>query len=191
MTTLNEIKNIEDYDVIIPNRVNQLDVSKLKVYTNYKPSEVQTLEDFTTLLTEKLGIKQEDWLPIVGPIQAKVFWLEKKKTYSEKKENVHIMNYEDDCVKLQLYSIDSNTIELGWIELNERCKGKGTEIVNCILDTADDLGVDVRVLPVDFSCGGVEPIKYLRWLRDWYKSFEFKSYSQYSPALKYYHSKNN
>jgi len=188
--TLKEIKNEnKEYDIIVPNRINKLDVDKLKVYTENKPKGVETLEDFVTLLSKNLDIKQEDWLPMVSPIHAKVYWENKNKAYTEKKEQVHIMNYEDECVKLQFYALDDDTVELGHIEIHDRCKGMGTEILNTILDTADELDVDIRVLPVDFDCGGVEPIKYLRWLREWYKSFDFVSYSQFSPALKYYSNK--
>ena len=175
--------------IIIPNRVSKVDVDKLIGYNKNKPKGVDTLERFTDVLTEKLGISQEDWLPYISKIEADVVWLEKKKRYNEKRASVHIMNYENDCVKLQMYSLDDNTVELGWIEINQRCKGVGTYIMNCILDTADDLGINVRVLPVDFDCGNVEPLKYLKWLRSWYKSFGFKPYSQFTPALKYFAKK--
>lgn len=189
MTSLSEIKDtLSPNQVIIPNRVNKLDVDKLKVYQGYKPIEVEILEDFTTVLTDYLNIQQEDWLPIVSPITAEVYWEEKKTRYIENHKQLHIMNYENDYMKLQLYSHSFTCIELGWLEIYQPGKGLGTDILNTILDVADDMRIDIRVLPVDFKCGNTKPIEYLRWLRSWYKSFNFKSYSKKSPALKYYNN---
>ena len=98
------------------------------------------------------------------------------------------MVYEDECMKLQIMERSSTEVELFWIETGEKCKGLGSDIVNSILDTADELKKNVVVLPVDFDTewSGMSPINYLRRLRAWYKSFGFKSYSPITPELKYY-----
>lgn len=191
MTSLSEIKDtLPPSALIIPNRVNQLDIDNLKVYPGYKPNEVCILEDFVTALSDYINLQQEDWLPIISPISASVHWEDKKKRYVENHKQLHIMNYENNCMKLQLYSHSATCIELGWLEIYDTRKGLGTDILNCILDVADDLKIDIRVLPVDFKCGNTKPLEYLRWLRLWYKSFNFKSYTQLSPALKYYNNSN-
>lgn len=189
MLSVKQIKETyNDYDVIVPNRVNEVDVDELKVYADDKPESVETLEDFTTLLSHNLNLSPEDWLPMITPMLTDVYWEAKNKRYSESKDEMHLMNYEDECVKLQISAVSNDCVELQWIEIKEKCKGMGSNIMNTILDTADELKVDVRVLPVDFDPGNTKPIVYLRWLRDWYKSFEFKSYSSLTPALKYFHN---
>jgi len=182
--------------VIIPNsKTNKyLKDKDIDDLTIYNPSEksvaLDTLEYFATILAEKIGITPNDWFPQRSPHASKVFDMKTKKVFFEKKDELHIMSYEDECFRLEISEVSEDCVELLWLKVNDRCKGKGTEILNFVLDTADELGICVKVLPVDFDPflkdNQKTSLDYLKWLRDWYRSFEFKSYSQFTPALMYY-----
>ena len=165
-----------------------------KSYVN--PFAVRLLENYTTALSEKLGITPKHWNPIISTYESRVLDIDNNKPYGELHRNAHIMKYEDDCIKLSLttYPESSNCVELYWIEIKERCKGRGTEIMNTLLDTADEMNIQIRVLPVDFDNSyktdeTKESIDYLKWLRSWYKSFGFIGYNWKTPALMYYPNK--
>jgi hypothetical protein len=186
--------------VIIPNsQTNKylnggVEVDELKVYNPMdKPEALDTLEYFATILAEKIGITPNDWFPRVSYHSSNVWNISKNKMYYEEKEQLHIMSYEDECFRLEISEVSADCVELLWLKVNDKCKGKGTEIVNNVLNTADEMGIKVKVLPVDFQPNLIGNQKtsmdYLKWLRDWYRSFEFKSYSNFTPALMYYPSK--
>ena len=163
---------------------------ELKVYNPMdKPAALDTLEYFATILAEKIGITSNDWFPQRSNHQSFVYDFNKNKIHREEKKDLHIMSYEDECFRLEISEVSEDCVELLWLKVNNNCKGKGTELVNSVLDTADEMGIKVKVLPVDFETNLMgnqkTSLDYLKWLRDWYKSFEFKSYSNVTPALMY------
>jgi len=101
----------------------------------------------------------------------------KNRRYREVKNRVPQLNMENECIKLSFIPCNNNTIELFWIEtLTEKCQGYGTEIMNHILDVADELGINVRTIPADFNHDAqtfTESKKMLNRLRAWYESFGF------------------
>ena len=169
---------------------NQNTMEKTMYTHDNIPPSVLTLEIFATELAPKLGFDVHQWVPIVQNSAAEVWWEEKNKRYRSPKKQKHTMVYEDECLKLQLMERSSTDVELFWIETNDKCKGLGSETINHILDTADELGINVIVLPVDFDTewSGMKPIEYLRRLRNWYKSFGFKKFTPLTPELKYTHN---
>ena len=177
--------------------MENVDITKLKVgdglmYTDDNiPPSVLLLENFCTRLAENIGFDCDEWFPHIKDGWVSVFWEQKKRQYENKKSNKHTMKYEDECLKLEIMEVSPTEVEIFWIETKDKCKGMGSDIVNKVLDTADEMGVDVRVLPVDFDTewSGLEPIQYLRRLREWYKSFGFKYYSPFTPELKYTHQR--
>lgn len=170
------LKDIDDVEVQIYNPMN-------------KPMALDTLEWFATGLAKKIGISPSDWAPRIAHHSSRVWDINKKKPYYEEKPSLHIMSYEDECFRLEISEVSEDCVELLWLKVSDKCKGRGTELVNSVLDTADEMGIKVKVLPVDYEPNLIgnqtTDIDYLKWLRDWYKSFEFKSYSTLTPALMY------
>ena len=157
---------------------------------------IQLLENYTTAFSEKMGITPKDWKPTIGSYSSNVMDIDNNRRYIETNDYAHVMKYEDDCIKLYLtdFAESANCVELQRIEIKERCKGRGTQIMNLLLDTADELGIQIRVLPVDYDNSYMtenqqKDIDYLKWLREWYKSFGFISYDWQCPALMYYPNK--
>jgi hypothetical protein len=186
--------------VIIPNSETNkylndgMGHDELTVYSAIdKPEALHTLEYFVTILSEKIGITPNDWFPRLSYHSSNVWDINKNKMYYEEKDQLHIMSYEDECFRLEISEVSADCVELLWLKVDDKCKGKGTEIVNNVLDTADEMGIKIKVLPVDFEPNVIgnqkTPMDYLKWLRDWYRSFEFKSYSSFTPALMYYPNK--
>jgi hypothetical protein len=154
-----------------------------------KPNKLVCLEQFIGCLSEIIGIQPTDWAPMILPsFTAGVLNTKTNKMYRENKGKTHVLAYEDECFRLEMSEFNDNTVELLWLKVNDKCKGKGTEVLNAVLDTADTMGINVRVLPVDFEPsprGNQTTYDYLVWLREWYRSFDFKTYTQLSPALMY------
>jgi hypothetical protein len=182
--------------IIIPNSktnkyLTDTVISGLTVYNPIDtPMSLDTLECFATILAEKIGITSNDWFPQRSNHQSFVYDFNKNKMHREEKKDLHIMSYEDECFRLEISEVSEDCVELLWLKVNDNCKGKGTELVNSVLDTADEMGIKVKVLPVDFETNLMgnqkTSLDYLKWLRDWYKSFDFKTYSNVTPALMYY-----
>jgi hypothetical protein len=107
--------------------------------------------------------------------------------YSEKKHQTPMFELKTDCFRLAFTKHSDDTIELYWIEVFDKCKGMGSELMNIILDTADEMGVNVRCIPTDMKGDG--NIKTLYRIRDWYRSFGFeagklaKAVFTYSPQV--------
>jgi hypothetical protein len=165
--------------------------NKQKTKVMNKDLKLMVLEEFGTELANKMVFEVTEWKPQIKSIEAHVRWIGKNKIFKKSKPNVHILSYSNDCIDLEIAECSDNSVELWWIKIKgDRCKGYGTEVMNHILDTADDLGVKVRVLPVDFDKTALRenqtPMEYLLWLRDWYRSFEFKKFTEFSPELMYY-----
>lgn len=134
---------------------------------------IETLETYCDELRMRLGIEVNQ---VQTVIQKQVFTdvLVKKnspKRYHEQKDNVPTFNMENECFKLSFLQHDENTVELYWIETFEKCKGMGSDLMNTILDVADDLGIDIRTIPADFD--GVKGKYDIFTLRKWYESFGF------------------
>lgn len=71
------------------------------------------------------------------------------------------------------YSTDS--VELWKINVKERGKGIGSEIMSSILDVSDRMGINVKLVPVNYDEDENTPKDYLTRLRNWYsEGFEFK-----------------
>ena len=185
---------LEELAIIPESKTNKylkdMEGVELKVYNPMdKPMALDTLEWFATGLAKKIGISPNDWAPRITNHSSRVWDINKNKPYREDKLSLHVMSYEDECFRLEISEVSEDCVELLWLKVNDSCKGRGTELVNSVLDTADEMGIKVKVLPVDYEPtlmgNQTTTMDYLKWLRDWYKSFEFKSYSTFTPALMY------
>ncbi|MFM7015103.1 MAG: hypothetical protein ACKOX3_02135 [Bacteroidota bacterium] len=89
------------------------------------------------------------------------------------------------------YSTDS--VELWKINVNERGKGIGSEIMSSILDVSDRTGIKVKLVPVNYDEDENTPKDYFTRLRNWYsEGFEFqKPKLPFDQYFTYYPSKTD
>ena len=112
-----------------------------------------------------------------------IYQKNKLKNYKEDKYGEYFL-YENDVCKLQFYELTESIVELFWIEVNYKNKGMGTLLLNKILDAADEVNVEIKLIPIPLhSCEFDFESK--RRLRNWYESFGFRSKSTLSPAMYY------
>ncbi len=100
-----------------------------------------------------------------------------------------VFDIELDGVKLELtYNEQHNAVELWWMEVTDKNKGRGSEIMNLLLDTVEELGMRLYLTPVPFSTGSDVDTKaklhkaFFR-LRNWYESFGFERIGNDTPSL--------
>jgi len=149
---------------------------------NINQSKLETLNKFRVNLCEKIGIKSSDWND---------YFFEKRlsvncnnKIFSTSGESFQ-MEYRTQKFRLGLIPMNNDSIEIWWIEVFNKGTGLGSEIINNILDVSDQLGIGVKVIPVDFD-NQEGKIENLYRLRDWYRSFGFESRnSNRTPELYY------
>jgi GNAT superfamily N-acetyltransferase len=108
------------------------------------------------------------------------YW--KGRTWTEWVNNVGGIGYETDEFNLVFAEKSTDTIELYMIEAKQRGKGIGTDLMNKVLDLADELGVNIQLVPTPYK--NVDDSKYCSFLREWYASFGFKS-NFYTPHMTY------
>ena len=151
---------------------------------------IESLENFIDEFSEnsKLKINLNEWIPNIRKHKSVVDWKSSfSSVYKESGIEKCIFSYEDDNIRLEFSNINKGIVELLFINVQERCKGFGKTILNEILDVCDNLGLILKVLPVNYDV----PInmkmtdkEYLKWLRDWYKSFDLISIDK-TPNLYY------
>ena len=125
-----------------------------------------TLRRFSDELMNELGI-----VPTVYERNAESQRVMKNKL---KKKNQFCEQHKFKCedYRLVFIPVNENTIELFTIKTYENRKGKGTEVLNRILDVCDRLNISLKLDPFGFINGEHNP-SYDRWLKGWYKSFGF------------------
>ena len=100
------------------------------------------------------------------------------------------------CYGLQLdgakveftYNEKNDCIELWWLEVTKKNAGLGTEIMNAILDTIDELSMKLYLTPVPFAAKVRTKRDYANAfyrLRDWYSSFGFERIGKHTPSMIY------
>ncbi len=65
-----------------------------------------------------------------------------------------------------------------FLNVQDKCKGLGSKVLNNILDICDELGFILKVLPINYEIPKgmyMTDKEYLKWLREWYKSFDLIS----------------
>jgi len=133
---------------------------------------IQTLENFADAVRERLGFPAENVKCVIQDIWTDVSKVNRRGRFMEKKTQCATFNMKNDCYHLSLIQHNSQCVEVYWIQVFDKCKGLGTEIMNHILDIADEQGIDVRAIPSDFDNPTKDP-RVLVKLRDWYRSFGF------------------
>ena len=160
---------------------NQKQVNKV---TNLKPSKSkdEILKEFQIKLNEKMRLNKNDWDKYSFIKRLIVF--HKNKIFRTKGVSYQ-MKIKNEDYRLSLIPNNSNSIEVWWIQVYKKGNGLGTDIMNNILDVSDELGIGVKVIPVDID--SEEFVKgNLYRLRGWYRSFGFKSRNfERTPELYY------
>jgi len=157
---------------------------KINKETNLKPSNSkgEILKEFQMKLSDKMKLNQEEWEKYTFEKRLRVF-------HKNKIFKIREVSYQMDLVnenyRLSLLPNNSNSIEIWWIQVYKKGKGFGTNLMNIILDISDELGIGVKVIPVDFDTED-ENIEHLYRLRSWYKSFGFKSKDFNRTPILYY-----
>lgn len=153
-------------------RFNKNSTSKLRrLIIESKPMKTVLMEEFVIELSSKLELKPLDFKPFIRDINVSVKHGEH--TYTESKLS-RTLNYQCDKYKLIFSEHDNQTVELWWIQVYDKGNGLGTEIMNKILNVSNELGIRVRVIPVDID-NKEKKLENLNRLRDWYKSFGFQT----------------
>jgi GNAT superfamily N-acetyltransferase len=119
--------------------------------------------------------------------QVKLVYLDKrygKPFRYESKEPLPAAFFDTDDYTIQLF-FDGGSVELHIIEVYNRNKGLGTELMNHLLDTADDMGVKIKLIPIAYkSCNTADFLENCFRLKRYYMDFNFVS-SKISPYLIY------
>lgn len=144
------------------------------------------LTDFVLNLQEKLGQPTDKIKLQVSALCASTLGEHAYSSFVIEKGWTRVFNLSTEDYRLDI--IDSkidNTVEIWWIEANQKGQGTGTMLINNILDAADEIGVNVKAIPVPINCGKK---KYAYdSLRDWYESFGFeRAKSPIDPSVTYY-----
>ena len=146
---------------------------------------IRTLEMFIMTYSEKsiLDISENEWIPMVRPHKSRVNWksIGFSNNYTEIDDQKCIISYEDDCIRLEFSNVNDTTIELLFLNVQEKCKGLGSKVLNNILDICDEMGLILKVLPINYEVPKdmyMTDKEYLKWLREWYKSFDLISIDQ-------------
>lgn len=146
---------------------------------------IRTLEMFIMTYSEKsiLNISENEWIPMVRPHKSRVNWksIGFSNNYTEIDDQKCIISYEDDCIRLEFSNVNDTTIELLFLNVQEKCKGLGSKVLNNILDICDEMGLILKVLPINYEVPKdmyMTDKEYLKWLREWYKSFDLISIDQ-------------
>lgn len=138
----------------------------LMVELGLVPPKDITLRRFSDELMSELGI-----VPIVDEKNAESERIMKNKV---KKKAQYCEQHKFKCEDYRLVFIpfNENTVELFTFKTYEYGKGKGTEVLNKILDVCDRMNFHLKLDPFGFIEGKDNPT-YDRWLKGWYKSFGF------------------
>ncbi len=138
---------------------------------NSEDQKVEALETFVINLSPQLGLQPSDFIPIFIETSASVS--HKNGIYNENGIK-HTLHYICDDYRLIFKEFNENIVELYWIQVFEKGTGLGTDIMKKILKISDELEIGVRLIPVDID-NNERKIENLIRLRNWYKSFGFKS----------------
>jgi len=126
------------------------------------------------------GYDPNEVVPNVFNKGTETFW--KGKLWTEWKEDVFGLGLSTDDFNLVLTACTSEIVEIYMIEAKTRNKGIGTDIMNKILDIADEFGITIKLVPSPYK--NINDEKYYNFLREWYRSFGFIG-SQFGPTMKY------
>jgi GNAT superfamily N-acetyltransferase len=122
---------------------------------------------FIQMLSERLKVN-----PLIYPKSTRYSVIHYKKRWIKETGLKTFFRFVNEEFILEFFSVSEDKIELSMIEVLDKGKGKGTFLLNTILDVVDELGLKLRLVPVDYTNFSKSLLKNYR-LRNWYKSFGF------------------
>lgn len=134
-------------------------------------TKLEKLREFKSRLSEDMSINPNDCYEYYFNKELSV--RNGDKVFRQKGCTYQI-GYQNQNFRLSLTPLNSNTIEIWWIQVFNKGNGLGSDIMNNILDISDEMGIGVKVIPVDIDNEEMK-VENLYRLRNWYKSFGFKS----------------
>lgn len=146
-------------------------------------------------LTNTIGKVDYNALPYATEELSWVLWNNKRIT--EVSNTQHwLYEPEDESYRLVISVASQNSVKLQYIEVLEEGKGLGTTIMNCILDAADELGIQIDVFASPFKTkyANVPMSKLTRAMKkaqvkdtirliNWYREFNFVSVDKKTPFI--------
>ena len=110
----------------------------------------------------------------------------KGKLWKSHQKNTALIGLQHEDFSIIFGEGTTTSIEIYMIETKTQNKGIGTLVMNQVLDLADELELDITLIPTPYK--NLNDDKYCTFLRTWYLSFGFKP-SPFSPIMKYKHQK--
>jgi len=152
------------------------------------------MNTFIKALSAKLNISESDWnqytttQSVNVPLDSTFY-----KTYKEIEKVKKVFDVETSDYSLQFANISEGLLELCVIIVNNPGKGLGTEIMNHILDTSDELNITIKTVPapikdvseIFFGNSKHQDFEIVKRLRKYYFSLGFR-YSITSKAVMFY-----
>jgi GNAT superfamily N-acetyltransferase len=108
------------------------------------------------------------------------YW--KGKEWYNTKENSALIGLFHKTFNIIFGEGTTDSIEVYMIETKKQGKGVGTRVMEQVLDLADDLGLDITLIPTAYK--NQNDPQYLSFLRQWYYDLGF-DHSAFSPVMKY------
>mgnify|MGYP002414218016 CR=1 FL=1 len=106
----------------------------------------------------------------------------KGKLWKSEQKNTALIGLQHKTFSLILGEGTTDSIEVFMIESKLKNKGVGTRVMEQVLDLADQLGINVTLIPTPYK--NVNDEKYCAFLRQWYYDLGFDN-SPFSPIMKY------
>jgi hypothetical protein len=158
------------------------------MYKNVKTkrSSSEALESFVKEFSKMTNIPFDEFDNGYNERVSETLIYQKNNKFKKFKENRfgEFYKYENDIYKLKFCALNENLVELYWIEVYNNNKGIGTKLMNDILDAADEVNVEIKLIPIPLYSFNDDLESKIR-LRNWYKSFGFRSKSTLTPAMYY------
>ena len=127
-----------------------------------KSEKLKDLEEFVTEVSHEFNVEFKNEI-----IDFRRMLLQGKKI---KFQDFISPIYHHSSYKFELSFIpfSENSVELWKINVKERGKGYGSEIMSKIMDVSDRTGIKIKLVPVDYDCDEKHPNGYLIKLKTWY-----------------------
>lgn len=146
---------------------------------------------FSKLVSQKAGLSEDNWqLGMQHDVSSTTIYNNKQWKSKPRFDQLSIV-YTDECFDIEILQYNNVSFELYWFEnKGKKCKGKGGEILNNILDVCDELKINLTLVPVPLHAKTIkEEITLLNRLMNYYKSFNFVQIQKNSPQLIYHYQK--
>lgn len=108
------------------------------------------------------------------------YW--KGKEWYNTKQNSALIGLQHKTFSIIFGEGTTDSVEVYMIEAKKQGKGVGTRVMEQVLDLADDLGINVTLIPTPYK--NQDDQAYLSFLRQWYYDLGF-DHSKFSPVMTY------